>query len=322
MLNLFKIAANAFRESLREPVYCLMRLAALLLVSSYPALALFAFSEPLKLVVDSSMATGLLFGLIVAVLCAGNTVAREMRNGTVLLLMSKPVSRWSFILGKILGIAAAVTLFALLCNLGCVVSVYVAVDQFRYEKSIYYGFLGVIAAGAVCGMVANFMRGSSFTEVCTYALTVLMVLFAGALLKWGKAPQGVVVSDLLKALTLVNFACIAMATVAAVAATRLDVVPNMCVCTAVFFMGLLSSWLFRQFENTKSEFLKQLLTILYSIFPNWQFFWLVDSIAMKRHIPGSYVGMAALYMGLFVVIAAMWAVVLFQEKEIAGDSRN
>ena len=245
-----------------------------------------------------------------------------MRNGTVLLLMSKPVSRWSFILGKILGITAAVTLFALLCNLGCVISVFVAVDQFRYEKGIYYGFLGVIAVGVICGLAANFMRGSSFTEICTYALTVLMAIFTLSLLRWGKAPQGVVIPDLLKALVLVNFACIAMATLAAVAATRLDVVPNMCVCSAIFFMGLLSSWLFRQFENTKSELLKQLLTILYSIFPNWQFFWMVDAIAMKRRIPGSYVGMAALYMGLFVAIAAMWAVVLFQEKEIAGDSRN
>ena len=322
MTNLFKIAFNAFRESLREPVYCLMLLAALLLISCYPALALFAFSEPLKLVVDSSMATALLFGLIVSVLCAGNTVAREMRNGTVLLLMSKPVSRWSFILGKILGITAAVTLFALLCNLGCVISVYVAVDQFRFDSKIHYAFLGLIAAGAVGGMAANFIRGSSFTEICTYALSGLLTIFVAVLLWRGKAPQGIVISDLLKALVLINFAVIAMATVAVVVATRLDVVPNLCVCTVLFFMGLLSSYLVQKFDDTRSELLKQLLTILYSIFPNWQFFWLVDAIAMKRRIPGSYVGLAALYMLLFVVIASLWAVVLFREKEVAGDSRN
>ena len=36
MFNLWKIALNAFRESLREPVYFLMLLAALLLISHYP----------------------------------------------------------------------------------------------------------------------------------------------------------------------------------------------------------------------------------------------------------------------------------------------
>ena len=268
------------------------------------------------------MATGLLFGLIVAVLCASNTVSREMRNGTVLLLLSKPVSRWSFILGKILGVTAAVTLFTLLCNFGCIISVFVSTDQFRYEKALHIGFLAAIALGAVGGMVANFMRGSSFPEICTYALSVLVTVFALALIKFGKEPQGVVISDLCKALVLVNFACVAMATIAVVSATRLDVVPNMCVCSAIFFLGLLSSYLFRQFENTRSELLKQILTVLYSIFPNWQFFWLVDAIALKKTIPASYVGMAALYMALFVVIASMWAVVLFQNKEVAGDSRN
>ena len=322
MNNLFKIAFNAFRESLREPVYCLMLLAALLLISAYPALAVFAFSQQLKLVIDSSMATGLLFGLIVAVLSASSTVSREMRNGTVLLLLSKPVSRWSFILGKILGVTAAVTLFTLLCNFGCIVVVYVTIDQFNYEKYLHIGFLAVIVLGALAGMVANFVRGSSFPEICTYALTALLTVFSLALLKFGKAPQGVIVSDLVKALVLVNFACIAMATIAVVSATRLDVVPNMCVCSAVFFLGLLSSYLFKQFENTKSEALKQILTVLYSIFPNWQFFWLVDAIALKKTIPIGYVGMAALYMALFVAIASMWAVVLFQNKEVAGDTRN
>ena len=322
MLNLFKIAFNAFRESLREPVYCLMLLAALFFISSYPALAVFAFSQQLKLVIDSAMATGLLFGLVVAVLCAGSTVAREMRNGTVLLLMSKPVARWSFILGKILGVAAAVTLFTLICNCGCIISVYVTTDQIHTNVALQVTFLALISAGAVCGMVANFVRGSSFTEICTYALSVLITLFAAGLLWRGEAPHSIHMSDLCKALMLINFAVIAMATVAVVAATRLDVVPNMCVCSAIFFMGLLSSYLFKQFENTKSEFLRQFFTVLYSIFPNWQFFWLVDAIAMKKRIPWSYVGMAALYMALFVVIASLWAVVLFRNKEVAGDSRS
>ena len=322
MKNLCRIAFNAFRESLREPVYCLMLLASMMLIAFYPSLAVFAFMEPLKLVIDSSMATGLLAGLIVAVLCAGSTVAREMRNGTVLLLLSKPVSRQSFILGKILGVTAAVALFALLCNLGCVISVFVATDQFRFEKWIFIGFLAVIVVGAVCGMVANFMRGSSFMEICTYSLSVLVTVFVGALLIWGTPPQDVVLSDLFKALMLVDFAVIAMAAIAVAVATRLDVVPNMCVCTAVFFMGLLSSYLFQKFADTESALLKQVLGILYSIFPNWQFFWLVDALAMKKHIPWRYVGASALYMAMFVAIASLWAVVLFREKEVAGDSRN
>jgi len=319
MRNLVKIAVNAFRESLREPVYCLMLLAALLLIGHYPSAAIFVFSEQLKLVVDSSMATGLLFGLIVAVLCASNTVAREMRNGTVLLLLSKPVYRWSFVLGKILGITAAASLFTLLCNLGCVISVFVATDQFRFEMPLYFGFLGIIAGGAAIGMFANFWRGSSFPEVCTYALTVLVSIFAASLLLWRQSPS-LELTDLFKALLLVNFAVAAMSTIAVVAATKLDVVPNLCVCTAIFFLGMLSNYLFQR--QTDSAALNGALTLLYSIFPNWQFFWLVDAVAVKKHIPMSYVWMAFIYMMMYIVLASLWAVAIFQGKEVAGDSRN
>ena len=146
MFNYFKISINTFKESVREPIYFLMLLAGLILIGSYPSAALFVFSEQLKLVVDSSMATGLIFGLIVAVLCASHTVAREMRNGTVLLLLSKPVYRWTFILGKITGIGAAVTLFTLLCNLATITSVFIATDQFRFDMTIFFSYYGALTA--------------------------------------------------------------------------------------------------------------------------------------------------------------------------------
>ena len=53
MFNYFKISINAFKESVREPIYFLMLLAALVLIGIYPSAALFVFSEQLKLVVDS-----------------------------------------------------------------------------------------------------------------------------------------------------------------------------------------------------------------------------------------------------------------------------
>ena len=178
MFNYLKISINAFKESVREPIYFLMLLAALALIGCYPSAALFVFSEQLKLVVDSSMATSLIFGLIVAVLCASHTVSREMRNGTVLLLLSKPVFRWSFILGKITGIGAAVTLFTLLCNLATIVSVYIATDQFRLDWGIFVLYLGLLAAACAVGMLFNFWRGSSFPEVATYAATLLIPAYA------------------------------------------------------------------------------------------------------------------------------------------------
>ena len=68
--------------------------------------------------------------------------------------------------------------------------------------------------------------------------------------------------------------------------------------------------------------LNALCACLYAIFPNWQFFWLADAVAVKRHIPNSYVVYAALYCAIYIVLGATWAVATFQNKELAGDSRN
>lgn len=319
MWNLYKIGVNAFRESIREPVYFLMLLAALLLIGHYPWATIFVFFEQLKLVVDSSMATGLIFSLVVAVLCASHTVAREMRNGTVLLMLSKPVYRWSFILGKILGIVAAASLFAFLCNLAGIVSVYIATDQFRMELHLYYGFMGVIIFGCVIGMLANFWRGSSFSEIAVYALTLLITACTVVCYFTQPHPTLSLVA-LVKALFLVNLAVVAMSTLAVVAATRLDIVPNLCVCTVIFFLGLVSSYLFQR--ETNSETLNLIFSFFYAVLPNWQFFWLADAVAVNRPIPDSYIINSAIYVFLYVAVASMWAVALFQNKEAAGDSRN
>ena len=318
MFNLFKIAVNAFRESLREPVYFLMLLSALILIGHYPSAAIFVFSEQMKLVVDSSMATGLIFSLVVAVLCASYTIAREMRNGTVLLLMSKPVQRWSFILGKIAGIVAAASVFALLCNFACIIAVYIATDQFRFDMALYFSFLGSLLLACVIGMIANFWRGTSFPEVAAWAVMVVVPVFAVFCVATQPHPA-LGMKDLVKALVLINFAVLAMSTIAVVAATRFDIVPNLCFCTIIFFLGLVSSFLFQR--ETDSAFLNTVFGFFYAVIPNWQFFWLADAVAVNRHIPMSYIWDAACYVVLYIIIASLWAVAIFQNREVAGSSR-
>lgn len=319
MLNFLKIADNTFKESIREPIYFLMLLCALVLIGHFPAMALFVFSEQLKLVVDSSMATALVFGLICAVLCASHTVSREMRNGTVLLLLSKPVHRWSFVLAKIAGIILAATLFTVLCNLSAFISVYIAVDQFRMDMAAYFIFMGILALGCVIGMAANFARGSSFAAVATLALVILIPLFTIYCAATKETPA-ISMRSFAYALVLVNMSVLAMATLAVVFATRLEVVANLSLCTGIFFLGLISSYLFNR--DTGSEILNFIFGIFYAVFPNWQYFWLADAIAANRTVPGEYVGWAAVYVVLLIAICSMWATAIFQNKEVAGDQRQ
>ena len=64
-----------------------------------------------------------------------------------------------------------------------------------------------------------------------------------------------------------------------------------------------------------------LFQFCYAVLPNWQYFWLADAVAVNRPIPFSYVVDSLVYVVLYVSICSMWAVAIFQNKEIAGDGR-
>ncbi len=318
MSHIYRIAANSFRESIREPVYFLMLAGALLLIGHYPWMTLFVFFEQLKLVVDGAMATTMLFSLAVCVLCASSTVSREIRNGTVLLLLSKPISRWSFVFGKILGIAAASLLFLLICSCASVISVYVAVDQFRMNTGLYGCFVALLALSSVAGMVMNYLRGASFSEYSAYASAVLiggMMLYC---LKFQPHPA-VSMSDLGKALVLLAPAVMIMSVLAVGFSTRMDVVPAMCVCTVLFFAGLVSSYLFR---DASGVVWGPLAGLLYALIPNWQYFWMADAMAVNRAIPLDYIWWCMGYALLYCTLGAVWAALFFLNREAVGGDRN
>ncbi len=317
MLNFFKIAGNTFKESVREPIFALLLMCAVLLIANFPFVAIFVFYDQVKLVVDSSMATTMLFGLFAAVLCASNTVSREMRDGTVLLLFSKPVCRTTFILAKIAGIMAASLLFVLVCNAASVVSLYIAIDPFRVDFALYYILLGLLVLGAATGMVLNFAKASSFPAVMTIFMSVALPLMSIGVMIFKKVPPEIILSDFLLAITLLFFAVSAMATLTVVFATRLDMVANLCVSSVLFALGLMSNYLFQPEAGS----LSLIKSICYALLPNWQMFWLADALATRKTIPVEYLGYAAIYVVIYIVLCSMWAVLVFQDKEIAKDSR-
>ena len=127
---LYRLTQNTFRECVREPVFYLLQLVGLVLIGILPMFSMFVFREQIKLVVDSAMATTMVLGLIAAALCSSHTITREMRNGTVLLLLSKPVPRYTFIVAKLIGVTMALTVFTFSFLAAAFVAIMIARDQF------------------------------------------------------------------------------------------------------------------------------------------------------------------------------------------------
>ena len=110
MRPFFTVGFNAFMELVRQPIYLLLLTTSGAFIVFLAAVPYFGLGEDPKLVKDMALAVTLLSGLLGAVLCASSSVAQEIRSGTALTVLAKPVGRGTFILGKYAGLAGTLSL--------------------------------------------------------------------------------------------------------------------------------------------------------------------------------------------------------------------
>jgi len=112
MSVIFPVAVNVFRESVRDKVlYNLVFFAVLLIAASY-LLSQLTAGQDVKIIKDLGLAASSLFGLFIAVFIGIGLVWKEVERRSIYSLLSKPLRRRDFILGKYLGLV-----FTLLVNL-------------------------------------------------------------------------------------------------------------------------------------------------------------------------------------------------------------
>jgi ABC-type transport system involved in multi-copper enzyme maturation permease subunit len=117
------IALNTFAGFLRNKLIVLFLavFVGILLLFLTPLLAMKAMSGPAAAQMESPVLTlvGALmtmisgFGSLLAAWSAADTVADEMKSGTILAVMARPVRRWEFLLGKYLGVQLLMAVYVL-----------------------------------------------------------------------------------------------------------------------------------------------------------------------------------------------------------------
>ena len=86
------------------------------------------------------------------------------------------------------------------------------------------------------------------------------------------------------------------------------------ICSAIFLIGIMSDYLF----GLQAEKGSWWASVLYSVTPNWQLFWLADVLETgKNTFPWHYVGKAFCYVICYVGAALCLATLLFEERELS-----
>ena len=112
------IARNTFREAVRDRVLYNLILFALLLIGSAIFIGELSAGQETKIVVDLGLSAMLLFGAFIAIFVGVGLVYKEIERRTLYAILSKPIGRGQFLLGKYLGLNLTLLLNVVVMGIG------------------------------------------------------------------------------------------------------------------------------------------------------------------------------------------------------------
>ncbi|HEY1173980.1 MAG TPA: ABC transporter permease subunit [Verrucomicrobiae bacterium] len=320
MRQILTIAINAFMELIRQPIFLLLGTSTAVFNVFLAAVPYMALGDDPKLVKDSVLAVTFISGLFGAVLSASSSVAKEIRTGTALAVMSKPVSRTQFLLAKFLGVAGALTVLTYINALSVLLASRMAYDAYGDADiaglSVYYA---AIALAYLVAGISNYFLRRPFASDGVIALLVTTTIAYIVITNFMVLKSAVEVEPnhvdtrMVPVTILLLFALWTLAGVALVCSTRLETIPTLAICSGVFILGLMSDYLFGRPAEAGALWAK----VLYTITPNWQLFWTADTLEPgKPGVPWSYVAQAFGYVVAYLGASLMAALYLFEDREL------
>jgi ABC-type transport system involved in multi-copper enzyme maturation permease subunit len=175
MSRLFAVAANTFRETVRERVLYNLVFFAILMTLSGLLLRDVSIRQDEKIIKDIGLAAMDGFGTLMSIFLGVGLVSKEIERRSLYPLLAKPLSRGEFFLGKFAGLA-----FTLLVNVALMtVGVYLALVlagrplPLGLLKAVYPIYLGLLLVVAVA------MLFSSVTSAAMAAVGTVVLVVAG-----------------------------------------------------------------------------------------------------------------------------------------------
>jgi len=335
------IAQNTFSESIRQPVALVLVIVATILIVLSNPFSGFTMQDDQRMFIDLGLSTVFICAALLAGFIATNVLGRELDNRTVLTVISKPVARGPFVIGKFLGVAATILLAVAYMSL-----VFLMVERHGTLQTtrtpyhlpvILFGF-GSVALGIGIGAWCNFFYGKVFGSTFLIATTPLLVVAYALSLMFGPAFESETVAetfrgDLILAVIAMSMGLMVLTAIAIAASTRLGQVLTIATTVGLLMLGLLSDWLFARPAARLSDSIESLAALGQSapladhallllcrfahlVVPNFQVFWLVDALTQRSPIPFDYMATVIPYGLLQTGAVLAIALVLFQRREV------
>jgi ABC-2 type transport system permease protein len=319
MTKLLTITRNTFIETIRQPVYAIIIIAALLLFFVSPSISMYSMDDDNKLLRELGLSTLFIASLFIAIFSASGAVAEEIENKTIMTVLTKPVQRPIFILAKFLGVTGAVAMAHYICTIALIMAIRNGVLENADSTNDYtvIGTAGVIVV-LTC-LLSAFLNYTYDWKTTSTAMVLLAGLGTIGLIfliffdrdwKFNPANNNINAIDIYGSV-LLFLAAVIIAALAVALSCRFNIVVTLSACVGVFLLGLVSDWAFGALAKTHLW-----AKICYFAIPNLQVFWISDAIYEGSTVPIKYVLIGATYAICYTGGILALAVALFQRRQV------
>jgi hypothetical protein len=299
------VAQAAFREALRQPMFWLLTGAGtiLLIVATVIPYFTMANMEELKMVKELGYDTIMLAAVVFGVISASMSISEEIEGRTAITLMSKPVSRRQFLLGKFAGILLAALAMTIILGWFFIWTIQFKLwhdpDPVPQNRPVDPAWVvDLVNNYAPVGEGAELVRGMGL---------------------WADYVAGTLAGLILGFCQVMVLLAIAVAL-----ATRLPMVVNLPICLVFYFLGHLTPIL-KAVSQNRSTLGNALINFMAQLFdtllPGLEHFDMGPAIVRDAPLPVApfalYTANVSLYAVMYTGIALLVGLILFEDRDLA-----
>ncbi|MFH0939459.1 MAG: hypothetical protein V1899_09300 [Planctomycetota bacterium] len=322
--RIWAVARLTSMEGLRQPAFFFIFIIAAGLTALSPCFAFFHLGEEAKMVIDLGLSTILTFSTLLALLIASSTVTDEIEGRTALTMLSKPLRREEFLLGKFCGVTYSAASLALL--MAPVLLTTLRSQQYESQQDPLFAIatlssitLGLILYGIFLVIRLIFGRGPTLVPafwMAYIAAAAFLLIFMAIVSKAGATWNWRILIGLF-------FICLHTWVISAVAVTlasRFTLVQSAIGTAAFFMVGHTASALVAPFR-TNDQNLNLVGNVLRAILPDLDQFNITDTLAMGYMdkpipIPFDIIAGSTIYALLYGLALLALAAALFSKREL------
>src|SRR5277367_3429737 len=172
------VAVNTFREAVRDRVLYNLIFFALVMMGAAIFVGQISIGIERLVIITLGLSAISIFGLVMAVFIGVGLVYKEMEKRTLYSLLSKPIRRWEFLIGKYAGLLLTLAVNTALMTLGLAAAVYYVGRPFlRSDSSMLVAVYFILLELALVTAIALFF--SCFSSPMLSTLFTLGIYVAG-----------------------------------------------------------------------------------------------------------------------------------------------